>query len=52
MGEVGQESNLQPAVLEDKARCPESSEVVQTALQSAFFGDVSSRFVQERPTSM
>ena len=27
-GQVGQESNLQPAVLEHSARCPESSRVV------------------------
>ena len=28
-GQVGQESNLQPAVLEHAARCPESSKNVQ-----------------------
>jgi hypothetical protein len=29
MGQVGQESNLQPAVLEHSARCPDSSKNVQ-----------------------
>jgi hypothetical protein len=29
MGQVGQESNLQPAVVEHAARCPEASKNVQ-----------------------
>ena len=52
MGQVGQESNLQPAVLEHAARCPESSKVVQFALEFAVFGDASSKGVQERPAGL
>jgi hypothetical protein len=52
MGQVGQESNLQPAVLEHSARRPDSSKGVQHCLESAVLGDESSRVVQERLASM
>ena len=51
-GQVGQESNLHPAVLEHAARCPESSKVVQIALESTVFRGESSSGVQARPTAM
>jgi hypothetical protein len=52
MGQVGQESNLHPAVVEHAARSPESYEVIQPRLELAFFGDASSRVVQECPAGM
>jgi hypothetical protein len=51
-GQVGQESNLQPAVVEHALRYPGSSKVVQFALGSAVFDDVFSRLVQERLTAL
>jgi hypothetical protein len=51
-GQVGQESHRQPAVLEHAARCPESSKVVQIALETADLGGISSRIFQERPAAM
>jgi hypothetical protein len=51
-GQVGQESNLQPAVLEHSAQCPEWSKVVQIALESTVFRGESSNSVQERLASM
>jgi hypothetical protein len=50
-GQVGQESNLQPAVLEHSAQCPDASRVVQIALAKDFAVE-SSKAVQERPASM
>jgi hypothetical protein len=47
-GQVGQESNLQPAVLEHAARCLELSKAVQFVLESTHFVIGSSRVVHER----
>jgi hypothetical protein len=51
-GQVGQESNLQPAVLEHAARCPTSSKVVKFALESTGFGVGLSNGVQVRPAGL
>jgi len=51
-GQVGQESNLHPAVVEHAARCPGSSKAVQFALEFAFYGNASSNGVQERPAAL
>jgi len=51
-GQVGQESHLQPAVLEHAARCPDSSRDVQIALEFALFGNASSNGVQARPVAL
>jgi hypothetical protein len=51
-GQVGQESNLQPAVLEHSARCPDASKVVQIALESNGFRDAASSVVQKRLAGM
>jgi hypothetical protein len=50
--QVGQESNLHPAVLEHAARCPDSSKVVQIGLESTDFDIALSRVVQARPADV
>jgi len=52
IGQVGQESHLHPAVLEDAARCSDSSKEVQFTLESADLDVRLSSVVQERPTAM
>jgi hypothetical protein len=51
-GQVGQESNLQPAVLEHSARYPESSKDVQIDLESTVARVGSSSGVQACLTAM
>ena len=52
MGQVGQESNLQPAVVEPAAVRSAAFSRVQNALQYALFGDALSSDVQERPAGL
>jgi hypothetical protein len=51
-GQVGQESNLQPAVVEHAARCPETSKDIQNALESTNSAIKLSNGVQRHLTAM